>query len=303
MDQISFADTRFIQTHVDFYETKKNKRRIQKSYLNSYNNLKIYANIQNKGFVYFSKFGHHLNYDIIDVYGNKSVLNFKVDFDSNTYISENKLNEFSLFRYNEDNHFENKELKVTIPKYSLYEDLEFVTSQKDTMKGGVSKIHFVQDLYTALQKKMTVSIAVDKNDSLSGKYFAISLNKNLKMISPEGGIYKNGWVTFRTRSMGPYTILIDTTPPTIKPVNFSTQTKSVNQLKQLVLKVQDSSSGVKTFNAYIDGEWTLLEYDYKTGLVWINLDHHTPSEGEHLLEVKIGDSVNNFKTFSFNFIW
>jgi hypothetical protein len=245
MDQISFENTRFIQTHVDFYQAKKNKRRIQKSYLNSYNKLKIYQNIKNKGFVYFSKYGHQMNYDIVDVYDNKSALDFYVAFDSNTYETEDKLEQHTFFPYTENNHYENEELTVTIPSYSLYEDLKFKTSTKDTITEGVSKVHYVQNLFTPLQKKMTISIRCVENDSLGSKYYAISLNEKLKMISPEGGKYTKGWVTFRTRSMGPYTVLLDTIAPTIKPVNFSNSTTTFNNLNQIVLKVNDTSSGVK----------------------------------------------------------
>ncbi|MGB0805648.1 MAG: M23 family metallopeptidase [Salibacteraceae bacterium] len=311
MDQISFGNTRFIQTHVDFYETKKNKRRIQKSYLNSYNKLKIYEDVKNKGFLFFSKYGHELHYDISDVYGNTSNLDFKIDFDTSIYdlesawfgIEDKSIFEYYPFPYDSNNYYESAELKVTIPKFSLYEDLKFTTKSTDTLKNGVSKVHYIQDLYTALQKRMTVSILCDTNNSLGSKYYAVSLNKDLKMIAPEGGKYKDGWVTFKTRSMGPYTILIDTIAPTIRPINFSKTNSKIKSLSQLILKAADASSGVKTYNAYIDGEWVLLEYDYKTDLIWIDIEHLELTKGEHTLEVKIGDSVNNFKTFSFNFIW
>ncbi len=304
MDEVRFENTRFIQTHVDFYEAKKNKRKIQKSHLTTYNNLRIYKNVQNKGLVYFSKYGHQMDYSVIDVYGNKSTVKMDIAFDSNNYQPEMKTDSFTLFVYKQNGTYESDELKVTIPKYSLYENLEFTTSNSDTLPQGVSKVHFVQDLYTPLQKKMTVTIKTDSVAQEKGnKFFAVSLNEKLKTIAPEGGKYENGWVTFRTRSMGPYTILEDTVPPVIKPVNFSTTTPSIRNKKQLILKAEDAMSGVKTYNAYMDGEWHLLEYDYKTNLVWINLDHHLPSDGAHKLEIKIGDSVNNFKTFTFNFIW
>lgn len=311
MDQISFENTRFIQTHVDFYQWKKNKKRIQKSYLNSFNKLNIYEDIANKGFVYFSKYGHDLHYDISDVYGNSSSLSFTVAFDSSLYdleiekygVEQIDQESYTPFNHQENNSFENDELIVTIPKFSLYEDLKFTTSSSDTIENGVSKVHYVQDLYTPLQKKMTVSIACEPNDSLGNKYFAISLDEDLKMIAPEGGKYTKGWLTFRTRSMGPYTVLIDTVAPIIKSINFSSTHNQLSKMDQIILKAEDASSGVSTYNAYIDGNWTLLEYDYKTNLVWITTEHLNLDSGEHELKVEIGDSVNNFKTFSFNFIW
>ena len=304
MDEVRFENTRFIQTHVDFYEWKKNKRKIQKSHLTTYNNLRIYKDVKNKGLVYFSKYGHQMDYSVMDVSGNPSFVQLNIAYDSSSYPTPLNTDSFTLFVYQQNGTFATDELKVAIPSYSLYEDLKFSTRQSDTLPQGVSKVHYVQDLYTPLQKKMTVSIKTDSVLQEKGnKFFAVSLNKKLKTIAPEGGNYENGWVTFRTRSMGPYTILEDTVPPVIEPVNFSTTTPQIRTKKQLILKAEDALSGVKTFNAYIDGKWHLLEYDYKTNLVWINLDHRLPAEGEHTLEIKIGDSVNNYKTFSFNFIW
>lgn len=304
MDEVRFENSRFIQTHVDFYEAKKNKRKVQKSFVTTYNKLRIYKNLKNKGLVYFSKYGHNLNYIIHDVYQNKATLDFKVDFDSNYYTLVHPLDTFTLFTYKQNGQYASDELKVNIPKYSLYENLKFKTASTDTLNMGVSKVHYVQNLYTPLQKKMTVTIKTkDVQQAEGNKFFAVSLNEDLKTISPEGGLYQNGWVSFKTRSMGPYTILEDTIAPTITPVNFSSKSKNIKALNQLILKVEDHMSGVKNYTAYLDGEWHLLAYDYKTNLVWINLDHHLPTPGKHLLEVKIGDSVNNFKTFSFNFIW
>ena len=304
MDEIRFENTRFIQTHVDFYEAKKNKRKIQKSYLTSYNNLRIYRDVKNKGLIYFSKFGHDIDYHISDVHGNSSTLHTAISYDSIPFLIENKLDSFTLFKFNTPNMHNQSDLKVTIPKYSLYEDLKFVTSSTDTITSGVAKVHFIQNLYTPLQKKMTISIKTDSVPLNKGvKFYAVSLTNDFDVISPEGGSYSKGWLTFKTRSMGPYTVLEDTIPPTIRPVNFSTTSKTINQLDKLVFKVDDKHSGVKSFNAFIDGKWHLLEYDYKTNRAWINLDHRLPEKGTHLLEIKVGDAVNNFKTFSFNFIW
>ncbi len=46
-----------------------------------------------------------------------------------------------------------------------------------------------------------------------------------------------------------------------------------------------------------------MELDRKTGVLMVDLEHFQLAEGLHNLEVKIGDGVNNFKTFRFDFIW
>jgi hypothetical protein len=209
-----------------------------------------------------------------------------------------------IIPFNEPFTFDSNSILIQFPKYCLYEDLTFKHSLGDTIKHAVTPIHNIQNLYTPLQKKMTVSIRVPNvAPEIGGKYIAVSLNEKHKMIAPEGGTYKDGWLTFKTRSFGPYTVMIDTTPPVIKPINFLAISNVITDVPELILQVDDNLSGVKYYDAYIDGEWHLLQYDYKTGLIWLRFTEKAPSKGEHILEIKIGDAVNNFKTFTFNFIW
>ena len=95
----------------------------------------------------------------------------------------------------------------------------------------------------------------------------------------------------------------DTIAPSITPINFDSNSAHFSELTQVVLKVEDDLSGVNTYNVYVDGVWHLLEYDPKTGLIWINLYPNMFSKGMHKMEIKVSDSVNNFKAFTFNFIW
>ena len=303
MDAISFENTRFINTHVDFYETKKNKRRIQKSFLTTYNKLKIYKNVQNQGKVYFSKYGHELHYSITDANGNNSIFSFNVAVDSTSKKPIIALDSLPQINHTKDSEFETEDIIVHFPKWSLYEDLSFQYKMGDTIKHAVSPVHHIQNLYTPLQKRITVSIRVpDSIPEKEDKLIAVSLNSKNKLLSPEGGRFENGWITFRTRSLGPYTIMIDTVAPVIKPINFSKSTK-ISTLKVIKLKAEDNLSGVTHYDAYIDGVWHLLQYDYKTGLIWLDLTEHSPTKGQHNLEIKVGDAVNNFKAFTFDFIW
>jgi hypothetical protein len=304
MDEIGFDETRFIQTHVDFYQTSKYKRRIQKSYLTSYNKLKIYHNVQNKGLVYFSKFGHDLKYTIKDVYGNESNLNFSVLLDTVSTTPEITYDSLPFIAYDQPYTFENSDIRIHFPAFCLYDNLHFSYRKGDTLKNGIAPIHHIQDLYTALEKYITISIRADGVPTqLENKLYAVSLNSKNEMISPEGGSFENGWVTFSTRSLGPYTILVDENPPTIEPVNFKTSEPQISHLSKLELRGTDVGSGIKTYNAFVNGRWTLLEFDKKSGSLWIDFSKFQPDKGNHQLVVQLGDAVNNIKTFSFDFIW
>lgn len=305
MDEIGFDVTRFINTHVDFYQWKKKKKRVQKSYLNSYNKLKIYRDVKNKGMVYFSKYGHQLHYDVYDVYGNSTSIDFNVSVDTAIYNHPQPVTPTGVyFNFKSANHFENEAIKIDFPAYSFYENIYFDYKKEDSLPNGYSNVHRIQNLYSPLQKYMTVSINAQQLDSaIQNKVYAVSLNKDLKVISPEGGGLKDGWIVFRTRSLGPYTLLVDTVPPTIKPLNFKTSAPNIDHAKNLTFIAKDSDSGVAQYTAQIDGEWCLMELDSKTGVLSVDLQNFKLNQGPHTLSLKIGDSLNNFKTFTFDFIW
>ena len=127
--------------------------------------------MQNKGLVYFSKYGHELNYTITDAYGNQSVFDYTVNVDTVTQTPAQDTVTLPLFKYNEVNTFSNDDIEIRFPEYSFYEDLYFEYSTTDTVKHAVAATHHIQNLYSPLQKKMTVSIRVpDVSQKIGNKY-------------------------------------------------------------------------------------------------------------------------------------
>jgi hypothetical protein len=75
-----------------------------------------------------------------------------------------------------------------------------------------------------------------------------------------GGIWENGGIHFATREFGEFTILRDTVPPTIKPVSVNSSAAR--------FKIRDNLSGINTFEATINGQWLLMNYDSKSATIW-----------------------------------
>ena len=57
-------------------------------------------------------------------------------------------------------------------------------------------------------------------------------------------------------------VVIDNLKPKIYNPNFKNG-DWVSRLKYLTIKISDSQSGIKSYKAYIDDEWVLMEYDLK----------------------------------------
>ena len=60
-------------------------------------------------------------------------------------------------------------------------------------------------------------------------------------------------------------------------------------------------SGIKDYNAYIDGKWVLAEYDQKIKRLAINLKDENIANGDHDLELNVKDEKNNTSTFKTKF--
>jgi murein DD-endopeptidase MepM/ murein hydrolase activator NlpD len=104
-----------------------------------------------------------------------------------------------------------------------------------------------------------------------------------------GGTWENNAISFRPKEFGTYQVLRDTNSPLIVA-------KTINSAS-LVFIIKDELSGIKSYECYVNGEWVLMEYEYKNGLLWSERLTNQPFQGEILLRVK--DNCNNeaeFKT-------
>ena len=106
-----------------------------------------------------------------------------------------------------------------------------------------------------------------------------------------GGEWNGKKISFKTRNWGSYTILEDTLNPSIKPL-------ILNQ-DQLVFRIDDKLSGINDYELFINGEWVLMNYDYKKNLIQSEkLDTGKPFSG--VLELKVRDNAGNTSTYRTN---
>ncbi|MDJ1493772.1 M23 family metallopeptidase [Cytophagaceae bacterium DM2B3-1] len=102
--------------------------------------------------------------------------------------------------------------------------------------------------------------------------------------SYQGGTWIDNSLSFRTKDLGTFTLMADTIAPVAKCI--------IKNREQIVCKVSDNLSGIGNYRAYINGRWLLMQYDYKTGLLWSDRPQDMPMlQGDFILEVE--DNVQN----------
>lgn len=103
-----------------------------------------------------------------------------------------------------------------------------------------------------------------------------------------GGQWKNKTISFKTREFGTYLTLYDFDPPAITP-------RTVNA-DALRFTVTDKLSGIQKIECYVNGEWILMDYEYKTGAIWARKRDADQSFSGNLV-LKVTDFCNNTQSY------
>ena len=91
----------------------------------------------------------------------------------------------------------------------------------------------------------------------------------------------------KTNTAGNFSVQTDEIPPVIKPVSSSVNVTG----RQVRFVVTDAHSGIETYNLYINGEWKLLEYEYKGNYMFFDVPDGLM--GEHEVKLVVGDACGN----------
>ncbi len=176
-------------------------------------------------------------------------------------------------------------LDVKFNNLSLYDTLYLNESYSATEKVEVFTIgSTITPLFKAVEVtlKPRHTYAEDKTTSV---YSANGGNL--------GGKWNNGTISFFARDLGNYTLLQDITPPTITKIFLTPRTAR--------FKIGDNRSGIASFEASLNGEWLLMDYEYKTGILLAErLDKTKLLKGN--FELRVTDNAGNVKTFKQNIL-
>lgn len=299
LDSLNFSTFRQINTYKDYRLFHKNSWHYHRSYRAPNNRLAVYRTVVNNGIISFTdnQF-HNMRYEIRDVYGNLSTLNFEVHATAELgHIDPVVMPEAdAVFRYDQDNIFVNDEVILTMPPFRLYEDLNFVYGWEDTLAGCLTPVHHIHNNTIPVDKFYNLRIKVASVPEGLEEKVLVTLVDDRNRHRAKGGRYRDGWISVRLREFGNFTVRIDTTPPSIRPINVFNG-KSMSGSSRIDFKISDNLSGIKHFEAEIGGKWILMEYEPKNA----RITHYiTPGEilpGDHQLVLRVTDERNNVATY------
>lgn len=159
-----------------------------------------------------------------------------------------------------------KDMVPSEANYKYYSDQTDITFTKNTLYDTLFlKVNYINDdkevfsigdPTVPLHRNVTITLKPKKNYT---ENYAVYRDEG-RYYSYVGGTWANGRITFSAREFGDYVIMQDTQAPTI--------TKIAVNGGAARFKIQDDLSGISYYEANINGEWLLMNYDYKTRMIW-----------------------------------
>jgi len=192
-------------------------------------------------------------------------------------------------------------LKATVPSASEYKyygdnfDIEFpVNALYDTLylSTDYAKDAAGRELFSIGTRTVPLNKSINVSLKTQQEY---ANQKNIGVYRTAGrgytylgGEWVNGRMNFSTREFGDFTILKDTDAPSIRVMSINSGGAR--------FKIKDVLSGIDKFEANINGQWLLMDYDAKSSTIWSErLDNKVPLKG--MFELKVTDNAGNIATY------
>lgn len=290
-DTFSFDESKHINYYIDYEQFKRTGNRFQKLFYKKSYGLSLVNKSSDNGIIeVLPNITQNCIIEIVDFHNNKTIINIPVQYSNQEpkILKKEKQTPYKI-KSSTDHNFAKENISVYIPENTFYEDcaVDF------DIKGEVITIG---SKYIPIQKNIRISI--DKPQDDPEKYFIASVDG--KAINYIKTTFKNGKFTASSRNLGDFKLLKDNVPPKITPLQFEAGKWMSNQ-KHLEFTISDDLSGIASYNAYLNGEWILMEYDYKTKKLTHDFADGVVIEGRNDLKLIVTDNVGNSTIFESHF--
>lgn len=294
-DTFAFDESKHINYFIDFYKYKKLKQRFQKLFIKENYPLSLVSGNTKNGFIDIKP---NVNYtykiEVFDFHGNKTIVNVPITYEKevNPIPKPSKGNYY--IKSKSDYNFEFEKTAVYFPVNALYENASLNISEKD----GILDM---ENNYEAIQNGVTVTLDMshlseeEQKKAFVGTVYGLKLDYN-------SSFRKANKVSSKVKAFGKYKVGFDTVAPRIYNPNFI-EGSNISKLSTLSVSISDAVSGIDTYNAFLNGEWILMEYDYKTKKLVHNLKDGKVISGNNDIKIVVTDKLDNSATFSSNFIY
>ncbi|WP_313804614.1 M23 family metallopeptidase [Flavobacterium sp.] len=293
-DRFAFDETRYVNNFIDYHRYKTLRQTVQRLFFKKkYPFSLISKNLKDGQIRVLPNQTFNYRIEISDFHGNKRMINVPIQYSDALPTSTNKLVTTPYFvKAKNDNSYTKDNISVFIPENAFYDDFYLNFEVKDN-------VLYLHDETVPVHKNITVTFDVS---NMTG------LNKEKAFISRKDGAKKEFFTTYkkdnlfsaRTKDLGEFFIAIDTIAPKIYRPNF-TEGDNLDEKDSISIHISDDFSGIKEYNAYLNGKWILMDYDYKTKRLVHFFSDAVFDDKKNELKVVVSDKMGNSTIFETHF--
>ena len=294
MDKINIDESVFRKIFYDYLLLKTKKERIQKVYypLNSKLNF-LNHNVNTGIFKSSDKYEKDVLIEVSDWNNNKSYLNFKIEGITSNII-EKSIDGIEVVP-SQKYLIKKNNIEIGFKKNSFFNKVALnIEYQNDTLR-------IDEDIYP-LRKSYNIKIYKQVEDSIIKRQSYIGLINKNGTVSYLKTNKKDNFFSTNSSILGSYTLSRDSINPEVKPLNFSLN-KDISDQKTIRLRIYDKTSGIKSYNVFINNKWALFEHEPKSNLIFHNIDDGIIENGENKITIKVIDGVGNKTEFNSKVYW
>ena len=289
MDEINFSENHFKKLMYDYKSLVENNKRVLKVFTPPNSDLSFLKNNSFNGIIDPREVKESfVTIKVSDRNRNSSYLNFNINY-KDTIKKKLAYDGIEILKNQKYEIIKNESI-IEINKNTFYEDVLMNISEiNDTI--------FLGDDRFPIRSSIIIKYPISKlkdtsrlNQIYIGKVFKNEVNYIKSKIDKK-------YIYTSTSNLGNYTISRDSIFPEIRPLNFSDKS-NVSSNKSLRLYIKDDKSGIKNYEAFINGKWALFEYEPKQNLIFHDLDDSIIESGENDLLIEFEDGVGNKQVYS-----
>ena len=291
LDSMDYNETDYVNAHIDY-----GLRRGGGAYVQHLSQLPgdhgvAYKKNENGGIIFLNDDSiHNIRIEIYDVQGNKSTLDFKLQFSNELVRANLRPPTARTFIPNQINVFDQPNFSAYTDDKAMYDTayIDFNVNN-DPVKDAISSAFQLGDpdipIHNRINIRIRPNIAIP--DALKEK-IVIRIKNNGGSSYRKASWQKDG-LSAVFGDFGSYQAFIDTIPPTINSLGNG-DTTDLSASKSIIFYPSDNT-GVRSFRAELDGQWLMFTNDKGRAYIY-KFDARCPY-GVHHIKVKVEDIVGN----------
>ncbi|MGL2994717.1 M23 family metallopeptidase [Flavobacterium sp. TSSA_36] len=290
----SFDEMRYINVLIDYAKYKKSQQRIQRLFRTAPFDLSIVKTDASNGIIsVVPNLTGTYRIEVADFFKNKTIISIPIIYDVKSGVIPKEATPANYFiKAQKEYIFEKENWTVTFPANTFYNDFELnfaVANKVLTLHDDTVPVH----ANFTIQVQDSTHTTFEKEKMFLGRIEGGRISYNPTVV-------KENIFSARVKTLGKYGLVLDNVNPVItiaKPI----EGKWITSQKELKLSIYDALSGIKSYNAFLNDQWILMEYDNKTRQLTHDFSDGIVAEGANILKVVVVDQMGNSTTFETRF--